>query len=84
MIACASAAEMTRPIDDGPIVRVPLFSLEIAVTRRGRISSPPLATVEATSAIWSGVTNVSAWPYDALAELDVVAEAARLLAVAVR
>ena len=31
------------------------------------MSSPPLATVDATSAIWSGVTNVSAWPYDALA-----------------
>ena len=39
----------------------------IDVTSRGRISSPSLATVDATSAIWSGVTNVSAWPYAALA-----------------
>ena len=52
---------MTRPIDFGPIVRVPLLPV-IAVTRRGCISSPSFATVAATSAIWSGVTNVSAWP----------------------
>ena len=31
------------------------------------MSSPSFATVAATSAIWSGVTNVSAWPYAAFA-----------------
>jgi hypothetical protein len=30
-------------------------------------SSPSFATVAATRAIWRGVTNVSAWPYAALA-----------------
>ena len=34
----------------------------IAVTRCGFISTPPLAIVAATSAICSGVTNVSPWP----------------------
>ena len=57
---------MTRPIDSGPIVRVPPVPV-IAVTSRGCISTPSFATVEATSAIWSGVTNVSAWPYEAFA-----------------
>ena len=55
----------------------------IAVTRRGCISSPSFATVDATSAIWSGVTKVSACPYDGVRELDVVGEAAGLRAVAV-
>ncbi len=36
-----------------------------ALTSRGRISTPSFATVEATSAIWNGVTNVSPWPNDA-------------------
>ena len=58
---------MTRPIDSAGIVRVPLRSPVSEVTRRGSMSRPSLAIVEATSAIWSGVTNVSAWPYDALA-----------------
>ena len=31
------------------------------------MSTPSLATVEATSAIWSGVTNVSPCPYAAFA-----------------
>ena len=59
VIALASADEMTRPIDSDPIVRVPCLPV-IAVTRCGRISSPSFATVDATSPIWSGVTNVSA------------------------
>ena len=62
LIAAASAAGITRPIDDEPIVRLPLRRPVIAVTSCGRISSPSFATVAATRAIWSGVTNVSAWP----------------------
>ena len=68
---------MTRPIDSGPIVRVPLRSPVIAVTRCGFMSTPSLAIVAATSAIWSGVTNVSAWPYDGVGQLDVVARTRR-------
>ena len=41
--------------------------LTSAVTRRGRGSTPPFATVAATSAIWSGVTSTSPCPYAALA-----------------
>ena len=37
----------------------------IARTRCGVISTPSFATVDATSAIWSGVTNVSPCPNDA-------------------
>src|SRR5438309_5678517 len=37
------------------------------MTRWGIIRVPPFATVHATRAIWSGVTRVSAWPYDAFA-----------------
>ena len=65
-MASAFAAEMTRPIPLGPIARVPPLPV-IDVTSRGCMSSPSLATVDATRAIWSGVTNVSAWPYAALA-----------------
>ena len=60
VIASASSGEITRR-RLRPIVRVPCFPV-IAVTRRGFISSPSFATVAATSAIWSGVTNVRAWP----------------------
>ena len=49
----------------GPIVRVPLSARRCAATRCGFISTPSFATVAATSAIWSGVTNVSAWPNEA-------------------
>ena len=45
-------------------------------TRCGVISTPSFATVDATSAIWSGVTNVSPWPNEAEASSDVVGEPA--------
>jgi hypothetical protein len=49
VIACALVVEITRPIDFGPIVRVPLAFPVIAVTSRGCISSPSFATVDGTS-----------------------------------
>ena len=62
VIAVASPRSMTRRIVLGPDRAASRCSPVIAVTRRGCISSPSLATVAATRAIWSGVTNVSAWP----------------------
>ena len=51
----------------GPTLRVPLFLPLNDVTMCGCMSTPPLATVDATSAISMGVTSVSAWPYAAFA-----------------
>ena len=63
----AVMASASSGVDDpadrlGPDRRASRSCRSIAVTSCGRISSPSLATVAATSAIWSGVTNVSAWP----------------------
>ena len=53
---------MTWAIRSGPNTRGwPLLPTS-DVTSLGRIKAPSLATVAATSAIWSGVTKVSAWP----------------------
>ena len=65
-IADASSDPITTPICSGPIVCVPPRPV-VAVTRWGFIRVPPFAIVAATSAIWRGVTSVSAWPYEALA-----------------
>src|SRR5690242_21192743 len=66
LTAAASFGARTWAIVDGPSCRLPFRPL-IDVTIRGFIRSPPLATVDATSAIWNGVTNVSPWPYAAFA-----------------
>ena len=60
-IAAASSGEITTPCCFGAIVRVPSRPLE-ATTRWGSMRTPPFAIVDATSAIWSGVTRVRACP----------------------
>ena len=62
LIAVGVAGGMTRPIALGPIVRVPALAGRSPSPAAAASASPSLAMVDATSAIWSGVTNVSAWP----------------------